>query len=94
MVPDSLLALFDENELELLICGVRDYKLSELVNLLGIREIGQYNIMIVNHIIKISCNRFIYWFQKEHHTIVGNGLSSRTISWFWFALEHFTQGKR
>ncbi len=32
MVPDNLLALFDENELELLICGVRDYKLSELVH--------------------------------------------------------------
>lgn len=31
MVPDRFLALFDENELELLICGVRDYKLSELV---------------------------------------------------------------
>jgi hypothetical protein len=52
-------ALFDENELELLICGVRDYKLSEL---------------------------------KEYHSIVGNGLSFRTISWFWIALEHFTQG--
>jgi hypothetical protein len=29
-VPEGLLALFDENELELLISGVRDYKLAEL----------------------------------------------------------------
>ena len=29
-VPDSLLSMFDENELELLLCGVREYKLSEL----------------------------------------------------------------
>ena len=59
LVPDSLLALFDENELELLICGVRDYKLSEL---------------------------------KRNHDVVANGLSGRTISWFWLALDHFTQG--
>lgn len=58
LVPDNLLALFDENELELLICGVRDYKLAEL---------------------------------KDNHTLVGNGVSSRTLSWFWISLEHFTQ---
>ena len=29
-VPDSLLSMFDENELELLLCGVREYKLSDL----------------------------------------------------------------
>ena len=79
MVPDSLLALFDENELELLICGVRDYKLSELVNLLGIREIGQYGIMIVNHFIKISCNILVLegaphhrweWFVESNDILV------------------------
>ena len=30
LVPDSLLSLFDEHELELLLCGTRDYDLSEL----------------------------------------------------------------
>ena len=30
LVPDSLLSLFDEHELELLLCGTRDYALSEL----------------------------------------------------------------
>ena len=30
MVPDSLLALFDEHELELLLCGIREYNLSDL----------------------------------------------------------------
>lgn len=30
LVPDSLLSLFDENELELLLCGIREYSLSEL----------------------------------------------------------------
>lgn len=29
-VPDSLLSLFDESELELLLCGVREYSLEEL----------------------------------------------------------------
>ena len=30
MVPDSLLTLFDEDELELLLCGIREYSLSDL----------------------------------------------------------------
>ena len=30
LIPDSLLSMFDECELELLLCGVRQYKLSEL----------------------------------------------------------------
>ena len=30
LVPDSLLSLFDEHELELLLCGTRDYKISDL----------------------------------------------------------------
>ncbi len=30
MVPDSLLSLFDEQELELMLCGVREYSLGEL----------------------------------------------------------------
>ncbi len=30
MVPDSLLSLFDESELELMLCGVREYNLADL----------------------------------------------------------------
>ena len=30
LIPDSLLSMFDESELELLLCGVSEYKLSEL----------------------------------------------------------------
>lgn len=30
LVPDSLLSLFDESELELLLCGVREYNLEDL----------------------------------------------------------------
>ena len=30
LVPDSLLSLFDEDELELLLCGIREYNLSDL----------------------------------------------------------------
>jgi len=30
IIPDDFLSLFDENELELLICGIKEYKLSEL----------------------------------------------------------------
>ena len=30
LVPDSLLSLFDEHELELLLCGIREYSLSDL----------------------------------------------------------------
>ena len=56
-VPDSLLAMFDESELELLLCGVQEYDLSEL---------------------------------KRHHQIINDGLSYKTIEWFWLALSHFT----
>jgi hypothetical protein len=57
-VPDSLLALFDEAELELLLCGVHEYKLSDL---------------------------------RKYHAIVRDGLTSKTIEWFWLALSHLTQ---
>ena len=60
LVPDNLLSLFDENELELLISGVRYYKVADL---------------------------------KRFHSVIA-GTSSRTVDWFWLALEHFTQGKR
>jgi hypothetical protein len=32
LVPDSLLSLFDEHELELLLCGIREYSLEDLKN--------------------------------------------------------------
>ena len=56
-VPDSLLSMFDENELELLICGVSMYDLSEL---------------------------------KRHYRFINDGLSYKTLEWFWLALSHFT----
>ena len=56
-VPDSLLSMFDENELELLLCGVSMYDLSEL---------------------------------KRHYRFINDGLSYKTLEWFWLALSHFT----
>jgi len=56
-VPDSLLSMFDESELELLLCGVQEYDLSEL---------------------------------RRHHQVINDGISYKTIEWFWLALSHFT----
>jgi hypothetical protein len=43
LVPDTLLSLFDENELELLLCGIREYSLSDLKKhhtVIGVRFTG------------------------------------------------------
>ena len=48
MVPDNLLSLWDESELELLLCGVRDYSLAELRKchtVVGV-NIGRFSLVL------------------------------------------------
>ena len=52
MVPDSLLALFDEHELELLLCGIREYSLPDL----------KKNHIVVGGIFSGPTTKILNWF--------------------------------
>lgn len=66
LVPESLLTLWDEAELELLLCGVRDYSVADLKKhhtLVG-RPLGRYGVVLVwfwevlSHLGKEDLSRF------------------------------------
>jgi len=67
LVPDNLLSLWDESELELLLCGVRDYSVAELKKchtVVGI-NVGRFGIILVwfwqvlSHMCKEDLSRFV-----------------------------------
>jgi len=67
LVPDNLLSLWDESELELLLCGVRDYSIAELKKYHTVvgTNIGRYGLVltwfwqVLQHMGKEDLSRFV-----------------------------------
>ena len=67
LVPDNLLSLWDESELELLLCGVRDYSIADLQKyhtVVGV-NIGRFSLVlgwfwqVLTHMPKEDMSRFV-----------------------------------
>ena len=67
LVPDNLLSLWDESELELLLCGVRDYSVAELKKYHTVvgTNIGRFGLIlnwfwqVLSHMGKEDLSRFV-----------------------------------
>jgi hypothetical protein len=60
VVPDELLSIFDENELELLMCGTSEYSVTELrEHHQGIKNLKYLQNRNVNYL--YFCSFWCYW---------------------------------